>query len=84
MCLTQQCVKQLSILIDQKALPYLTLGTTPGVTPTYFPSVVDYSSDAIYIPRGFPIGRSNQTTVYVIAFIFTIKLIVFNHLYIRV
>lgn len=53
------------IFTAQNALPYLTLGITPSVSRTYFPSVVDGSSEAIYIPRGFPFGGSNQTTVYV-------------------
>ena len=35
------------------------------MTRTYFPSVVDGSSEALRIPGGFPFGQSNQTTVYV-------------------
>ena len=53
------------LLTDQRAFPYLTLGITPGVIRTYFPSVVDGSSEAIFIPGGFPFGQSNQTTVFV-------------------
>ena len=51
--------------LDQGGFPYLTLGVTPSVSRIYFPSVVDGSSEAIHIPRGFPLGRSNQTTVFV-------------------
>ena len=52
-------------LLDQGAFPYLTLGVTPNVPRTYFPSVADGSSEAIHILRGFPFGRSNHTTVFV-------------------
>ena len=41
------------------------LGTTPGVSRTYFPSVADGLSQAVHIPGGFPFGQSNQTIVYV-------------------
>ena len=53
--------------IDQRVLPYLRLGITPNVSITYFPSVVDGSSEAIHIPRGLPFGQSNQMSVYVCA-----------------
>ena len=53
------------MFLDQGAFPYLTLGVTPNVSRTYFPSVVDGSSEAIHIPSRFPFGRSNQTTVFV-------------------
>ena len=51
--------------LDQGGFPYLTLGVTPNVSRIYFPSVIDGSSEAIHIPRGFPFGRSNQTTIFV-------------------
>ena len=36
---------------------------------SYFPSVVDGSSEAIDIPRGLPFGQSSQMTVYVCAWL---------------
>ena len=51
--------------IDQKDLPFFTLGSTSGVMKTFFPSLDDTSSDAIYIPGGFKFGENNHTTVYV-------------------
>lgn len=53
------------LILAPQYLPFLTLGSTSGVKRTFFPSLVDSLSDAIYIPGGFKFGQNNHTRVYV-------------------
>ena len=52
-------------LLDRTPLPLLTLGSTRGVSTTYFPSLLNAISERIYIPGGFPFGQRVHSSVYV-------------------
>ena len=63
--LKNELAMKMHFIPDQFYLPFFALGQTPGVARTFFPSVVNSFSDAIYIPGGFQFGQNNHTTVYV-------------------
>ena len=46
-------------------IPFITLGTTPGVAAQTLATLDDGSSDPITIPNGFPMGLRRLTTAYV-------------------
>ena len=52
-------------LSDISYIPFITLGTTPGVDTQTLPVIDDGASDPIPVQGGFPIGMERFFTAYV-------------------
>ena len=48
-----------------QGLPFINLGTTPGVRNNSLSAVNDGTSGVIALPKGFPFANTTHTTVYV-------------------
>lgn len=65
---TQYAYRELLTSSGDDYLSFLDMDSTSEVTSIDLPSAVNGSSEAVNIPGGFPLGTTNQTSVYVSTF----------------